>query len=460
MIYQRFPLVHVLAFVLLFQVGCSLKETESLRPNANCPNAPVAAFSMTDSVCVAPCTIAFTNNSDAGGNLTYQWDFKNGFTSESFNPSTQSYSTPGQYEISLTVTNSDSCSTIARRTLTVRRNPLISVSGGEAIMLGATQRPSSLDYHCLYLQGSTIKSLTTNTQGLLNGGSERTLFSDITSIKTTDRSGGFIVTGRNGASAKIGVVNSSQQTATPNLDFQFQNATSSVATGANSAGNDYIVTGYRKFNSDNYPAFAYFNVDGTVQANRSYFTTDYTNYIGLSVIQKGSSEFLITTRYTVDETTPGQIIAVNAAGDILTTKTISPVSIPSKIIAINNGFAVIGKGIDGKFYVAGLDTDYNIAWSKELPVAEVRDVVKASDNNLIVCGQAQDGKRLYLAKVSVSGAHPLVWEKHYAESAATLSGVSIGPIQNNGGYIVAAKYFNTINQLYILLIDEQGNEKI
>ncbi|MCC7244702.1 MAG: PKD domain-containing protein [Saprospiraceae bacterium] len=452
--------MHVLAFVLLFQVGCSLKETESLRPNANCPNAPVAAFSMNDSVCVAPCTITFTNNSSTGGDLTYQWDFKNGFTSEAFNPSAQVYSTPGQYEISLTVTNSDSCSTIARKALRVRRNPLISVSGGDAVMLGATQRPSSLDYHCLYLQGSTIKSLTLNAQGQLNGGSERTLFSDITSIKATDRNGGFIVTGKNGTSARIGVVNSSQQIATPNLDFQFQNSSSSVATGANSAGNDYLVTGYRKISADNYPAFTYFNVDGTVKANRSYATVDKTNYIGLSVIQKGSNEFLIATRYTPNETTAGQIIAVNAAGDILATQTLSPVAIPSKIIAINNGFAVIGKGIDGKYYVAGLDVNYTVIWSKQLPaVTEVRDVVKASDNNLIVCGQAQDGKRLYLAKVSVSGTHALVWEKHYEDSAATLTGVSIGAIPNSGGYIVAANHFNTINQLYILLIDEQGNEK-
>ena len=48
--------------------------------------------------------VQFTNLSTGGGSLTYQWDFGNGNTSTSENPSA-TYSAPGTYTVTLTISN-------------------------------------------------------------------------------------------------------------------------------------------------------------------------------------------------------------------------------------------------------------------------------------------------------------------------------------------------------------------
>ncbi len=68
---------------------------------------PVVDFGNYDEGCI-PYTTQFTNNSTAFGAMTYLWDFGDGSTSTQANPS-HTYTVPGYYDITLTVTTNDAC---------------------------------------------------------------------------------------------------------------------------------------------------------------------------------------------------------------------------------------------------------------------------------------------------------------------------------------------------------------
>ena len=55
----------------------------------------------------------------AGGGATYFWDFGNGQTSSSQNPSAITYNTPGTYTVTLTVTGANGCTAVTTTTVTV-----------------------------------------------------------------------------------------------------------------------------------------------------------------------------------------------------------------------------------------------------------------------------------------------------------------------------------------------------
>ncbi|QEC67147.1 PKD domain-containing protein [Panacibacter ginsenosidivorans] len=60
-------------------------------------------------ICKPPTLVNFTNASVSASALTYSWDFGNGGQSTATNPS-QTYNTPGTYNVSLIATNSAGCS--------------------------------------------------------------------------------------------------------------------------------------------------------------------------------------------------------------------------------------------------------------------------------------------------------------------------------------------------------------
>ena len=71
-------------------------------------SSPVADFTTTDTLSCHLQSISFTNLS-TGPNLTYNWDFGDGTTSTDVHPVHQ-YTTPGVYNISLTITDEYGCS--------------------------------------------------------------------------------------------------------------------------------------------------------------------------------------------------------------------------------------------------------------------------------------------------------------------------------------------------------------
>lgn len=66
---------------------------------------PNVGFQTAGNGCTVPFDVTFTNTSDMGAQYTYAWDFGNTQTSTQANPPLQTYSVPGTYTVSLTVTN-------------------------------------------------------------------------------------------------------------------------------------------------------------------------------------------------------------------------------------------------------------------------------------------------------------------------------------------------------------------
>jgi len=94
---------------------------------------PVAAFGLKDSICSAPGTDTFTNNTDInysttyGKPLTYLWNFGDGgATSTTANPVHQ-YTNSGNYNTTLIATSAANCSDTAKHTLVVETPPVPSV---------------------------------------------------------------------------------------------------------------------------------------------------------------------------------------------------------------------------------------------------------------------------------------------------------------------------------------------
>ena len=71
---------------------------------------PVASFSATNRVGNAPLEVVFSNTSTPASGVTYSWNFGDGETSTEKEP-THVYEMPGEYQVSLTVTNAEGSDT-------------------------------------------------------------------------------------------------------------------------------------------------------------------------------------------------------------------------------------------------------------------------------------------------------------------------------------------------------------
>ncbi|TNF25784.1 MAG: PKD domain-containing protein, partial [Bacteroidetes bacterium] len=89
--------------------GCDANLTFSDIIESN-NNRPTAAFSGNPTIsCLPPSDVDFTNTSFGGtGNLTYSWDFGDGNSSTSVQP-TNTYAAAGVFDVSLTVTDELGC---------------------------------------------------------------------------------------------------------------------------------------------------------------------------------------------------------------------------------------------------------------------------------------------------------------------------------------------------------------
>jgi gliding motility-associated-like protein len=99
--------------------GCTTLYSKANYININ-PGV-VPRFNFTDpGVCRAPATIAFTNNSNGPGTLSYQWDFGDGGTSTQMDPS-YTFTTNNTYRVVLHVSSSLGCSDSATSNIKVGR---------------------------------------------------------------------------------------------------------------------------------------------------------------------------------------------------------------------------------------------------------------------------------------------------------------------------------------------------
>jgi len=138
------------------------------RPNYISVNPGVdASFTNTQAtVCRAPATITFTNTSIGPGVLSYQWLFGDGNTSALQNP-VHSYTTAGNYTLSLTASNSCGAGTTRNLSITVysapptisANGPLTFCQGGSVILTSSSTSGN------VWSTGANSQSITVTTSG-------------------------------------------------------------------------------------------------------------------------------------------------------------------------------------------------------------------------------------------------------------------------------------------------------
>lgn len=107
--------------------------------------APLASFTASDTVGCGSVTTTFTNNSIQG--VSYLWNFDDGTTSTLANPPAKTFSTPGNYLVSLTATSSSGCVSVATKTIVVKPKPTVTVNNdticsGSGLQATLTATPS------------------------------------------------------------------------------------------------------------------------------------------------------------------------------------------------------------------------------------------------------------------------------------------------------------------------------
>jgi len=87
--------------------GC--RDTFVLPYQINVKQSPRARFNMSPTLGCTPLNVNFTNTTANMQGATFNWNFGNGNSATTANPSTV-YSDSGTYAVTLTVTNSNGCS--------------------------------------------------------------------------------------------------------------------------------------------------------------------------------------------------------------------------------------------------------------------------------------------------------------------------------------------------------------
>ncbi|MBC7934299.1 MAG: PKD domain-containing protein [Rhizobacter sp.] len=123
---HEFPVATVTASVQLIVSNGVCSDTISRSYTLN--NAFTAGFSISaDTICRSR-DLSFTNTS-AGNNLSYTWNFGDGNTFSGQTPPPHSYTTPGNYTITLTVNNDHFCVDDSIKMVNVTDTPLVRFTG-------------------------------------------------------------------------------------------------------------------------------------------------------------------------------------------------------------------------------------------------------------------------------------------------------------------------------------------
>lgn len=107
--------------------------------------APLARFTASDTIGCGSLTTTFTNASIQG--VSYLWNFDDGTTSTLANPPAKTFSSPGNYLVSLTATSASGCVSVATKTIVVKPQPTVTVNNdticsGSGLQATLTASPS------------------------------------------------------------------------------------------------------------------------------------------------------------------------------------------------------------------------------------------------------------------------------------------------------------------------------
>lgn len=99
-------------------------------------NPPVTAFTASNLTVCAGQSVSFTNSTTSNSAVSYAWNFGDGGTSTSTNP-TYTYNTPGTYTVQLSATNAGGTD-IETVSITVNAAPSVSITGPTSVCLGSS----------------------------------------------------------------------------------------------------------------------------------------------------------------------------------------------------------------------------------------------------------------------------------------------------------------------------------
>ncbi|TVR81554.1 MAG: PKD domain-containing protein [Chitinophagaceae bacterium] len=124
--------------VTLYVANDICSDTLTLPAFLEVDPGPVADFSKSDSVVCRPATVIFTDESTSLHPIqSWEWDFGDGQTSTSQNP-VHTYTTAGQYTITLSVTNINGCQDVFTREIEILDLPIVTTGNDEIICTGDT----------------------------------------------------------------------------------------------------------------------------------------------------------------------------------------------------------------------------------------------------------------------------------------------------------------------------------
>lgn len=106
--------------------GCIDSATKTITINAN-PTATIVVNPGSNQICIYE-TFTFTSTGSVAGSGTissYAWTFGDGSTSTAANPAAKSYANPGNYTVTLTITNSNGCTNTTSKVVTVNPKPVV-----------------------------------------------------------------------------------------------------------------------------------------------------------------------------------------------------------------------------------------------------------------------------------------------------------------------------------------------
>lgn len=436
--------LRILSFFLILSVfpTCHLERIDSL--NEDCPNPPVADFTLSTTEISLGESVTITNQSDPDA-ATYAWDFGNTETSDDFNASiTVTYNTAGTHEIVLVVTDADGCSATARETITVTNEvkfkKILDLGTTGGIPLGAVER-SDKKIHCLFNQSGLIKSILIDPLNLNVPASPVTIPANINVNSATPHNGGFLLAGLNGNSAKVEVINADQQKTGIEKEFQFTGSTTSTAWGAVMNSTDEVVcTGYRKTASPIIPGLARVTTANSI-TSPAISNSNLINYGGFSIVEQADAagNYYIAANLVNPFAGAGSIlISASQNGNYGAHSSLAPLTVAYKIIHVSGTtYLVIGRDNAAKNYLVVVKQGGNQIWPMNNLTA-IGDVVisGANPNKVVICGSVSNS--LYIGQINLSTGTP-EWDESYSIAGGQLYGISIAKT-SDGGYLVSCQY--------------------
>jgi gliding motility-associated-like protein len=122
------PGTYVVKFSVNSQYGCSKQTTANVVVNQKAHGAITAV----NEICEDG-SVQFTGSANPTGNLQWNWNFANGNTSVQQNPTSQIYTTPGSYSVTMTV-NRNGCIDTVTHLLVVNARPVINASPKQYVL--------------------------------------------------------------------------------------------------------------------------------------------------------------------------------------------------------------------------------------------------------------------------------------------------------------------------------------